>query len=129
MFNNPWATPMLYGSMMGMSANPSSSSASTTGTSASLLNPMGLSPNQMGIMMLATQPQMMGLGSGQRSGVRPGAGSTQGAPSQLNGVRVRGSAAQPGGLAASYFNRTTKITRNPQSYFNRQTRYFPESGR
>jgi len=90
---------------------------------------MGLSPNQMGMMMLASTPQMMGMGSGQLSGVRPGAGPGQGIGSQLTGVRVRGSAAQPGGLAASYFNRTTKISRSPQSYFNRQTRYFPESGR
>ncbi len=140
MFNNPWASPMLYGGMMGMSPNLSSSSASATGstasttgatagTTASLVNPMGLSSNQMGMMMLMSTPQMMGMGSGQRSGVPPGAGSAQGTVSQLGGVRVRGSAAQPGGLAASYFNRTTKISRSPQSYFNRQTRYFPQSGR
>ncbi len=139
MFNNPWASPMLYGSMMGMSPNLSGSSTSTTGssisttgsstsTTASSLNPMGLSSNQMGMMMLMSSPQTMGMGSGQFGG-RPGAGGAQGTISQLTGARMRGSASQPGGLAASYFNRTTKISRSPQSYFNRQTRYFPESGR
>ncbi len=132
MFNNPWASPMLYGSMMGMSPNLSGSSTSTTGsstsTTASSLNPMGLSSNQMGMMMLMSSPQTMGMGSGQLGG-RPGAGGAQGTISQLTGARMRGSASQPGGLAASYFNRTTKISRSPQSYFNRQTRYFPESGR
>ncbi len=140
MFNNPWASPMLYGSMMGMSPNLTGSSASATGTSGSTagssagttalsLNPLGLSNNQVGMMMLASTPQMMGMGSGQLSGVRPGGGASQRAVSQLGGVRVRSSAVQPGGLAASYFNRTTKISRSPQSYFNRQTRYFPQSGR
>jgi len=133
MFNNPWASPMLYGSMFGMSPNQSSSLAGTTGssagTTASLLNPMGLSSNQMGMMMLASTPQMMGIGSGQLSGVRPGSGPAQGTASQATGARARVSAKQPGGLAAHYFNRTTKISRSPQSYFNRQTRYFPDSGR
>jgi hypothetical protein len=135
MFNNPWASPMLYGTMMGMSPNLSSSSASTTGSSSaqtassSSLNPMGLSPNQMGMMMLASTPQMMGMGSGQLSGVRPGAGPAQGTASQATVTRARVAAQQPGGLAAHYFGRTTKISRSPQSYFNRQTRYFPDSGR
>jgi hypothetical protein len=127
LFNNPYAAPLLYGGMMGMGANQSaSSSASQTG---SLVNPMGLSPNQMGMMMLASTPQMMGIGSGQLSGVRPGAGPAQGVGSQKTGAKARGSAPQAGGLAARYFNRTMKISRIPQSYFNRQTRYFPESGR
>jgi len=126
MFNNPWASPMLYGSMYGMSPNQTGSSTAQTG---SLVNPMGLSSNQMGIMMLASTPAMMGFGSGQLSGVRPGAGPAQATASQATGARARVSADQPGGLAAHYFNRTTKISRSPQSYFNRQTRYFPASGR
>ncbi len=125
MFNNPWAAPMLYGTMYGMGANPTGSSSTQTGA---MLNPMGLSSNQMGMMMLASTPGMMGFGSGQLSGVRPGAGP-QGTASQRSGAQARGSASQPGGLAARYFNRTTKTSRIPQSYFNRQTRYFPASGR
>jgi hypothetical protein len=127
-FNNPYAAPMLYGGMYGMSANQSSSSAASTQDGLSV-SPMGLSSNQMGMMMLASTPQRTGIGSGQLSGVRPGAGAANGVAAQKNAAKGRGSAPQTGGLAARYFNRTVNISRSPQSYFNRQTRYFPESGR
>lgn len=136
MFNNPMAAPLLYSGLMGMtpmrSGSSSTSSTSLTATAAqsaaASAYSMGLSPQQMGFMMLASTPQMLGAGAGQLSGVRPGPGSGQAAGSQMQ-ARARGRAQQPGGLAAGYFNRTTKISRNPQSYFNRQTRYFPEAGR
>jgi len=126
LFSNPYASPLLYGSMLGMAPNQTAASASQSG---SLASSMGISPNQMGLMMLASTPQMMGMGSGQLSGIRPGAGPAQGAGSSKTGAKPRGTAQQPGGLAARYFNRTTKISRIPQTYFNRQTRFFPESGR
>jgi hypothetical protein len=132
MFNNPWAAPMLYGSMFGMGANPTSSSSSQTSQTsqtATSMNPMGLSSSQMGIMMLASMPGMTGIGSGQLSGVRPGASSAQSRGSQRTSNKVLGTSSDAGGLAARYFNRTFKISRYPQSYFNRQTQYFPVSGR
>jgi hypothetical protein len=112
--------------MAAMTSNQAGSAASQTAASASQ---MGISPEQMGWMMLATTPQMMGVGGGQISGVRPGASAAQTASSPSGLGRARGRAPQAGGLAARYFNRTAKTTRIPQSYFNRQTRFFPESGR
>jgi hypothetical protein len=101
---NPLAAPMIYG---GMSAN---------------------SPNQVGMMMLANQSALGGIGSGQLSGARQGGrGRTQGmAPTAARAV---GSANQPGGLAARYFHRTTTIARHPQTFYNQQSRYFPQIAR
>jgi hypothetical protein len=127
LFRNPNAAPLIYGTMLGMT--PDQSAAASAGQTGSLVNPMGLSANQVGLMMLASTPQMTGIGSGRLSGVRPGAGPAQGAAQQKTAATGRGSAPQPGGLAARYFNRTTKTSRIPQSYFNRQSRFFPESGR
>lgn len=106
-FNNPAASPMLYGSMFPMSRN------------------------QMGWMMMANQAQMTGQGlSSRTSGTRPGTGpSARGqAASGRSSAPKRGSAGTPGGLAAHYFNRTKSNTaRLPQGYYNRQSRYFPDS--
>jgi hypothetical protein len=44
---------------------------------------------------------------------------------QATGPNARARSVPPGGLAARYFNRTATMTRIPQGYFNRQTRYFP----
>ena len=102
---NPMASPMLYGSMFPMTQQ------------------------QAGVLMLAGQAQMLGLGSGQLSGVRPVAtGAGRGRQVQPS-VRNRGSAAQPGGLAARYFNRTTQRVRIPQGFYNRQNRHYPQVGR
>jgi hypothetical protein len=101
-FANPMAAPMMYGSTYGMT------------------------PRQAGLMMLAGQSQSMGIGSGQLSGVRPGpGGSTKGRTAQQTSSKTRGSASQPGGLAARYFHRTAPVTRYPQSYYSRQNRYYP----
>jgi hypothetical protein len=130
MFNNPFAAPLLYGGLMSTSPKSASASASSSSSTSSGSSPYGpgLSPQQMGFMMLATTPQVLGATAGQASGLRSPAGGGQAAGSLML-ARAKGRAQQPGGLAAGYFNRTTKISRNPQSYFNRQTRYFPESGR
>jgi hypothetical protein len=101
-FNNPMAAPMLYGSMYPMT------------------------PRQQGFTMLAGQSQMLGIGSGQLSGVRA---PSQGRPSQQASSRPRGSASQPGGLASRYFHRNARATPQPQSYYNRQNRYFPQVAR
>jgi hypothetical protein len=104
MFTNPMASPMLYGSMFPMTQQ------------------------QAGIMMLAGQAQMMGIGSGQLSGVRPGGAGGRGRQAQP-AVRNRGSSGIPGGLAARYFNRTTQRARIPQGFYNRQNRHYPQVGR
>jgi len=101
-FANPMAAPMFYG------------------------NGFGMTPQQQGLMMLAGQSQMMGIGSGQLSGVRPSpGGSSRGRTAQQASAK-RGSASVPGGLAARYFHRTAPVTRYPQSYYSRQNRYFPQ---
>jgi hypothetical protein len=133
MFNNPFAAPLLYGAMAGMSPGALSSTASQSSTSTSTSTSTGrgmggLSATQMGFMMLASSPQMMGINAGQMSGAR-GGGVAPGMGALTAGQSGRGRSAQPAGLAARYFNRTTAMTRIPQGYFNRQTRYFPESGR
>ncbi len=107
-FANPLAAPMLYGS------------------------PYPITQRQAGLMMLAGQSQHMlgGIGSGQLSGVRPGmGGQSRGRTAQNAAVRPQGSSARPGGLAARYFNRTAPVSRYPQSYYNRQPRYFPQATR
>ncbi len=104
-FNNPAASPMLYGSMFPMSQN------------------------QAGWMMLANQAQMTGIGSGRLSGVRPGAGASgrgQAAGAMMS-APARRSSGGPGGLAAHYFNRTTPMaSRTPQGYYNRRPSQFPD---
>lgn len=102
---NPMASPLFYGSMFPMTQQ------------------------QTGVLMLAGQAQMLGIGSGQLSGVRPtAAGAAKGRQTQPS-VRNRGSAGQPGGLAARYFNRTNQKVRVPQGFYNRQNRYYPQVGR
>jgi hypothetical protein len=104
---NPMASPLLYGSMFPMTQQ------------------------QAGVLMLAGQSQMLGIGSGQLSGVRPGAGTPGAARGRQTqpSAKNRGSAGQPGGLAARYFNRTTQKLRVPQGFYNRQNRYYPQVGR
>jgi hypothetical protein len=102
-FRNPAAAPYLFGSVYPMS------------------------PAQMGSMMLLNQAGLTGIGSGQLSGVRPGAATARSRAGKAPAPKPRGSASTPGGLAAHYFNRTAPVFRHPQSYYQRQTRYFPQS--
>jgi hypothetical protein len=102
---NPMASPLLYGSMFPMTQQ------------------------QTGVLMLAGQAQMLGIGSGQLSGFRPGnPGAARGRQTQPS-AKNRGSSGQPGGLAARYFNRTNQKVRVPQGFYNRQNRYYPQVGR
>jgi hypothetical protein len=105
MFRNPMAAPLLYSSLYPMT------------------------PNQTGALMLATQAGMMGIGSGQISGVRPGNAQSRGRSAQPTAAKPRGTASQPGGLATRYFNRTATVNRYPQSYFKRENRYYPQVAR
>jgi hypothetical protein len=125
-FNNPFAAPMIYGSMSAMYPNMLGGST-VQGTTAA--GNLGMTASQLGWAMLATQPAMLGIGSGRLSGVRGGAGSAPGGRAAAGTPSRGGTAATPGGLAARYFNRTTRATPNPQSYFNRQPQYFPRVGR
>jgi hypothetical protein len=101
-FSNPVSASMIYGSAYPMT------------------------PRQMGLSMLASQSQSLGIGSGQASGVRPVATASSSSKSaQQTNAKPRGTAFQPGGLAARYFHRSAPISRYPQSYYGRQNRYFP----
>lgn len=93
-----------------------------------------MSTNQIGAMMLMNQMGSSGLGSGQMSGVRPGAGQN-GARTRQAQAKPRGTTATPGGLASRYFNRTVSVNRPknvsriPQNYYARQNRYYPQVAR
>jgi hypothetical protein len=137
--SSPFAAPFIYSSMMqaaqplgmyGTSTSTSSASTSSTTTSSTTTSStaagrtgmMGMNTAQLGLLMLATQNNG-GVGSGQMSGARPGTQNASTARTAATSKR-RG-AAKPGGLAARYFNRVGARTAYPQSYFNRQSRYFP----
>ncbi len=72
--------------------------------------------------MLATQ-NTGGVGSGRMGGARTGTQNSATATSAA--TTKRRSANRPGGLAARYFNRVAPRAPYPQSYYNRQNRYFP----
>jgi len=120
MFNNPMAAPFLYSSMFPMQQNMT---GSTNGGGLG-----GMATNQLGLMMLANQSQMGGIGSGQLSGVRPGPGgqsrSRTGKPVD---PKTRRNVSQPAGLAAHYFNRTTISNPKPHVYYSRPSSYYPQT--
>jgi hypothetical protein len=144
--------PMLYATNPTASLSPTDAAAlgaSTQnnrgmGMSGLFLNPIAAqslfgngaasSSNQIAAMMLANQMGMTGIGSGQLSGVRPGVGQSKGNTKQA-ATKPRGTMATPGGLAGRYFNRTTSVNRPvnvrriPQSYYTRQSRYYPQIAR
>jgi hypothetical protein len=142
--------PMLYATNPTASLSPTDAAAlgvSTQnnrgmGMSGLYLNPIAAqslfgngsasSSNQIAAMMLANQMGgATGIGSGQLSGVRPGAGQSKGLTKQA-ATKSRGTMATPGGLAGRYFNRTTSVKRPvnvnriPQSFYTRQNRYYPQ---
>jgi hypothetical protein len=130
-FSNPYAAPLLYNSMLSPSPTPTPTPNQAGSSAASSALPPGqvvISPGEMGLLMLATQ-RPLGIGSGQLSGARPGqSGDARRSRGKTTvrepGGRSRGPA-QPGGLAARYFNRVAPHSPYPQNYFNRQNRYFP----
>jgi hypothetical protein len=93
-----------------------------------------MSTQQIGAMMLMNQQAAGGIGSGQMSGVRPGAGQTKGRAAKAP-EKPRGMASTPAGLATRYFNRTTSVrkpvnvSRIPQSYYTRPPRNYPQVAR
>jgi hypothetical protein len=101
------------------------------------LNSTGVPMNrtQMGLLMLSTQQRMLGLGNGQLSGVRPGQQTdTKGQGRNAAATAAtRGNSALtrnmnvPGGQAARYFNRGGMPAARPQPYYQRQSRYFPQT--
>ena len=106
---------------------------------AMMMDPLGLSyvygpaaipmtRAQTGLFMLSTQQQMLGLGNGQISGVRPAGQDPTGRKtgSSLTAAHTR-NANIPGGQAARYFNRGTTTASRSQPHFKRQSRYFPQT--
>jgi hypothetical protein len=145
--------PMLYATNPTASLSPTDAAAlgmSTQnnrgmGMSGLYLNPIAAqslfgtgsasSSNQIAAMMLANQMGgATGIGSGQLSGVRPGAGQSKGLAKQ-SAAKSRGTTATPGGLAGRYFNRTSSVNRPvnvsriPQNYYTRQNGYYPRVAR
>jgi hypothetical protein len=118
-FNNPWASPFLFS---GMTAMQQGGTGTTTGGGMG-----GMVTGQLGLMMMANQ-QMGGIGSGQLSGVRPGAGglsrSRTGKPVD---PKTRRNVSQPAGLAAHYFSRTTITNPKSQVYYNRPSSHYPQA--
>ena len=90
-----------------------------------------MSANQIGGMMMMNQMGANGLGSGQLSGVRPGANQARSRVKQPP-AKTKGTTTTPGGLASRYFNRTVSVNRPanvnriPQNYYTRQNRYYPQ---
>jgi hypothetical protein len=145
--------PMLYATNPSASLSPTDAAAlgmSTQnnrgmGMNGLYLNPIAAqslfgtgsasSSNQIAAMMLANQMGgATGIGSGQLSGVRPGAGQAKGLAKQ-SAAKSRGTMATPGGLAGRYFNRTSSVNRPvnvsriPQNYYTRQNGYYPRVAR
>jgi hypothetical protein len=141
LMSSPFAAPFLYSSMLqatqplsalGSTASGSTTSGSTTSgsttsgsTGARWDRGLGVGPGQIGLLMLATQQNPGAVGSGQLSGSRPGLTQRNAQNAGTPATAKRRSVARPGGLAARYFNRVGGHTPYPQSYFNRQSRYFP----
>jgi hypothetical protein len=135
--SSPFALPFMYQSMLQATSPYSSLSGaattatttSTTATAAATARAnaaapyaFGASPAQLGLLMLATQNNG-GVGSGQMSGARTAPQKT--ATARTPATSRRRTPSRPGGLASRYFNRATAHSPYPQSYFNRQSRYFP----
>jgi hypothetical protein len=94
-----------------------------------------MSTSQIGAMMMMNQMNGSGIGSGQMSGVRPGAAQARGRTRQQVPAKTRGTTTTPGGLASRYFhrsvsvNRPVNVNRIPPNYYTRQNRYYPQVAR
>ena len=82
-------------------------------------------------MMLAGQAQMMGIGSGQLSGVRPGAGTrgTRGRQTQPVGQKPRQCRRSLAAWRLATSTARLRKLRIPQGFYNRQNRHYPQVGR
>ena len=129
LMSNPFATPARSTAACSRRLQPLSASsrarpAATTATSARPR--LGMSTAQMGMMMLATRGTPAGIGSGQISGLAerlarraPAAARTPATSKR----RTRDQARRAGRPLLQPGRYVTRLI--PQSYFNRQTRYFP----
>jgi hypothetical protein len=120
----------------GVAGQPAGSAASAN----AMLNPLGLNymygsalpmnRAQAGLFLLSTQQQMLGLGNGQLSGVRPArADSNSRQPGSSRAANPTAAHTRnaniPGGQAARYFNRGSGMATNSQPYYRRPSPYFP----
>ena len=129
LMSSPFAAPFMYSSMLQatqpLSMSSSSTSGTTTGTTTGAGRGLGMNnAANLGLLMLMTQQNPGGVGSGQYTGLGRGA-AAQTTSARTPATAKRRTAAKPGGLAARYFNRVNPHTTYPQRYFNRQSRYFP----
>ncbi len=128
LMSSPFAAPFMYSSMLQatqpLSMSSSSTTGTTTGTTTGAGRGLGMNTANLGLLMLMTQQNPGGVGSGQYNGLG-GSSSVQATAARTPATAKRRTAARPGGLAARYFNRVNPHTTYPQTYFNRQSRYFP----
>jgi hypothetical protein len=137
---NPTASPSpTDAAALGMQTPTSNGALGANAMNGMFMNPMAapylfgypMTDTQIGGMMLMNQMNNGGIGSGRLSGVRPG-------PTQPKGKAIkptadkRGSASTPAGLASRYFNRTistnrpVNVSRIPQGFYARPSRYYPQ---
>ena len=106
------------------SATSTSGSTTSSTTTSTARGGGGLGAMQMGLMMMATQnPNGVGSGAVERRPEQPDAVARP-RPTAQPTARTHFTSS-PAGLAAHYFNRGGVRSAIPQSYYNRQTRYFP----
>jgi hypothetical protein len=87
------------------------------------------SPANAALYLFAAQSMYGGIGSGRISGTRPGPAASQArkAP-EADPPATRGTSNMPGGTAARFFSRAYTTPRAPGRFYNRPSRYFPQTG-
>lgn len=90
-----------------------------------LMTQQQMSPEQAALYFLAARQSSGGVGSGKLGGPN----SVLGAPAGEAGARRPGRSNAPGARASTFFNRSGPRTAGTSSYYNRQTKHFPENGR
>jgi hypothetical protein len=101
-----------------------------------LINPYATqqvtTPGNAALYLFAAQSMYTGIGSGRISGVRPGPGGSKanGRDKDAGPASAHRSASNtPGGNAARFFGRSQPAPAARASYYDRQARYFPQTGK
>ena len=128
LMSSPFAAPFMYSSMFQatqpLSMSSSSTTGTTTGTTTGAGRGMGMNTANLGLLMLMTQRNPGGVGSGQYTGLgrsSPAQSTAARTPATAKRRRPPGPAGSPPAISTASI-RTRLIRRR---YFNRQSRYFP----
>jgi hypothetical protein len=117
MFSNPYAAPMLYNAMNGLTTSGTTTSTAASNQAQALGN--------LGLMMMLANSQGNQQANGSRAGSATNSNQQRAMTSNSRANAKTRTRAQPAGLAARYFNRTQHNTPYPRTYYNRQSRYYP----